>query len=295
MADPSWLLLVVVRFAHYSVVTVLFGAALFPLYAGSGSALPRRWMSGAAWAALLTTAAWFLATVAEMSGDVSAAFMPDTLWSVLKDMAFGQLAAVRLGLAGLTVWALAKRAPAWIVATLSGLLLASLAGVGHARLQAGLAGLADTVADGLHLLAAGAWIGGLAPLSLLSVIHDRGSAAERGFGQTLHRFSLMGYGAVGTLIATGLFNGWRLVGSISNLVTTPYGQLLALKVGLFLAMLALAAINRLWISPALWAPPLGSDTAPWLQRLKRHIAAEQGLAILVLAVVSWLGVIEPAV
>ena len=293
LADPAWILLVVVRFVHYGAVTGLFGTALFPLYAGTNSPLPRRWVLGASWVALLTTVAWFLATVAEMSGDLSAAFALDLLWPVLRDMAFGHLAAARLVLAGLTVWAMTTRAPPMVLAHLSGLLLASLAGVGHARLQDGTAGLADVAADSLHLLAAGAWIGGLAPLSLLAVTHDRGSAGERAFGQTLHRFSLMGYAAVGTLVATGLFNGWRLVGSVSNLTTTPYGQILVLKVGLFLAMLALAAINRLWISPPLWAPALNSDTAPWLNRLKHHIIAEQGLAVVILAVVSWLGVIEP--
>lgn len=103
----------------------------------------------------------------------------------------------------------------------------------------------------------------------------------------------MGYVAVATLIGSGLLNSWYLVGSISNLLTTPYGQLLIVKLGLFAGMLALAAANRFWLVPA-----LSRDSSQALiagQRLRRHVIAEQALGFLVIVIVSLLGTLEPAI
>ena len=57
--------------------------------------------------------------------------------------------------------------------------------------------------------------------------------------------------SVGALIATGIVNGWILAGSAPALVGTDYGRLLLAKVALFLAMVAVAAINRLRLTPRL--------------------------------------------
>jgi putative copper resistance protein D len=55
------------------------------------------------------------------------------------------------------------------------------------------------------------------------------------------RFSGLGVISVVVLLATGLLNTWFLVGSPLALVGTTYGQLLLGKLGLFLAMVTLAA------------------------------------------------------
>lgn len=61
----------------------------------------------------------------------------------------------------------------------------------------------------------------------------------------------MGYIAVATLIGSGLVNSWFLVGTVSGLLETPYGQFLMAKLVLFAGMLALAVSNRFWIFPSL--------------------------------------------
>src|SRR6266700_1259161 len=66
-------------------------------------------------------------------------------------------------------------------------------------------------------------------------------------GRILLRFSSMGYVAVATLVGSGLVNSWFLVGSVSNLLKTLYGQILLGKLALFAAMLALATANRFWL------------------------------------------------
>jgi putative copper resistance protein D len=296
LADPAWTLLVAVRFAHDAALTALFGLSLFPLYTAGAAGRLKPWLVLAAVLSLLTTAGWFAATVGEMSGEVADAASPVMLWSVIRDMEFGRLAMARMALATLAVvLALLGRRP-MALTLVSGLLLASLAGAGHARLDTGAAGLWRIVADALHLLAAGAWIGGLGGLA--SAIAGLGSAPTAdtlaGFGRQVRSFSHMGYAAVAILVGTGLINGTRLVGTAGNLASTPYGRLLMVKIALFLGMLALAAVNRLWISPALTGPSRELDSRPWLRRLARHVAAEQALAILVLATVSVLGVLDPA-
>jgi copper resistance protein D len=54
------------------------------------------------------------------------------------------------------------------------------------------------------------------------------------------------------MLTDGLF---YLVGSIPALVGTDYGRLLAAKVALFFAMVAVAAINRFRLTPGLVLAP----------------------------------------
>jgi putative copper resistance protein D len=100
----------------------------------------------------------------------------------------------------------------------------------------------------------------------------------------------MGYVAVGLLALTGAVNSWLLVGSWSALVGTPYGRLLGLKILLFLAMVAVALVNRWRLVPRLGDQPAATVTA-----LSRAILVEQGLGLAILAVVSLLGTWAPAI
>jgi putative copper resistance protein D len=104
------------------------------------------------------------------------------------------------------------------------------------------------------------------------------------------RFSGMGYVAVTILIASGFVNGWYFVGTLDALVSTPYGQLLIAKLCVFAGMLSLAVANRFWLVPA-----LGRDGgSAKLDRLRRHVVAEEVLGLVVVLIVSALGTMEPA-
>jgi hypothetical protein len=50
---------------------------------------------------------------------------------------------------------------------------------------------------------------------------------------------------------TGIVNAWILVGSFKALTATEYGHLLMGKTALFAAMLMIAAVNRLRLTPRL--------------------------------------------
>ena len=187
-----------------------------------------------------------------------------------------------------------SRVATWAGFLLGALVLATLAWAGHGAADPGASGNAHLVADILHLLAAGVWLGALVPLSLL--LAETRSAGDRrsilvARGATA-RFSAMAVASVGTLVISGVVNTWFLAGTVPALVGTEYGRLLLLKLGLFAAMLLIAAVNLLRLSPRL--ADLTSAGAPrTIAQLQRNALFEAGLGLGVLAVVGILGTLPP--
>ncbi|HEY6865389.1 MAG TPA: CopD family protein, partial [Burkholderiales bacterium] len=161
-------------------------------------------------------------------------------------------------------------------------LLASIAWTGHAAAEEGADRIVHLSADVLHLIAAGAWVGALWPLAAALARDSDGARAAR-------RFSALGIACVATLIATGIANAWYTVGSLPAMIGTPYGRLLTAKLTLFAAMLALASVNRLRLTPR-----LESGDAPARARLRRNAAIEAALGLAVIALVGVLGATVPA-
>ncbi|QLE73073.1 hypothetical protein FGW37_17030 [Streptomyces rectiverticillatus] len=94
--------------------------------------------------------------------------------------------------------------------------------------------------DVLHLLGVAVWLGGLA--SLLAVLWT-GAPIRRA---DVQRFSRLAFTSVCVLVATGLYQSWRQVGSWGALTGTEYGRWLLLKVALVTGMLGLAYFSRRW-------------------------------------------------
>jgi copper resistance protein D len=92
----------------------------------------------------------------------------------------------------------------------------------------------------------------------------------------------------------GLVNSWFLVGSVTRLLTTLYGQILLGKLALFAAMLALAAANRFWLVPRMIKTEDSGAPAVWLGRLRYHVLGEQFLGLMVLLAVAVFGTLRPA-
>jgi copper resistance protein D len=142
----------------------------------------------------------------------------------------------------------------------------------------------------VHLIAAAAWVGGLLPLALM--LAAAGASATVAHAPSL-RFSAYGIVAVGVLLLTGAINTWYLAGSIRALTETDYGRLLLVKIVLFLVMLALATVNRLWLTPALTVNASERPARRALWQLHRNIVIEIGAGAVILAVVAVLGVTPP--
>jgi putative copper resistance protein D len=99
----------------------------------------------------------------------------------------------------------------------------------------------------VHLVAVAFWIGILTPLKrMASTAATYPIAAQVG-----HRFGQIAFVVVPLLIIAGGYMGYALVGSISALFWTGYGQVLILKVALVAALLGLAAYNKWRFIPGL--------------------------------------------
>jgi putative copper resistance protein D len=172
---------------------------------------------------------------------------------------------------------------------------AAMAWAGHAA-AVEPAGLTAALLDALHLLAAGAWFGALAPLAaLLRPASDERGADARPFAVVAVRaFSRLALVLMALVVLTGIANSWFQVGGIPALVGTRYGWLLLLKVGLLVPILAMAQHNRSRLLPR-----LSGDGAtvgrPAMARLGRFVAAEAGLGLLILLITSGLSLSPPAV
>jgi putative copper resistance protein D len=111
----------------------------------------------------------------------------------------------------------------------------------------------------------------------------------------LLRFSGIGYTAVAALVISGLINTWFLVGSVSALTGSLYGQLLVAKLSLLGGMLALAALNRFWLVPSLMRAKADGQPEALFGRLRRHVLGEQAIGLIIVFIVSVLGMMQPAI
>lgn len=293
--------LVVVRLAQYLGAAGLFGGALFlarlsPLGARPAERALLQWSAALLFVA--TALALILQSATMAGGDASFADL-SMVGMVVGGTTFGYAVVVRLALTMLAGVALLVSRGArglWVTAALGGGATLSLAWGGHGAADDGLPGWVHLGSDLLHLLAAGLWLGALAMLVVLSL--DSRAARQPEVARRLHQaldgFSGAGTLAVGLLIFTGVANSWFLVGPtrLVTLFTTLYGWLLLMKLGLFAAMAALAAVNRWRLTPALAAA--GSAGLPSsVQSLRRSLVLESGAGLLVLAAVAWLGTLAP--
>ncbi len=181
---------------------------------------------------------------ANLTGDVSGLTDPEML-KLLWTTPVGTALLLRLvGLSLLIAGLLMGRVGTW-VSVLGGVIaIWSFDQVGH------VSGLETTFLDlalMLHLLAVALWIGVLTPLKrLASSSSTYASAADIG-----HRFGVVASATVPVLIIMGGYMGYQLVGSLTALVDTSYGQAMIIKVLLVCLLLGLAAANKLRFIPAL--------------------------------------------
>lgn len=291
---------IALRFGVFLNLMLLFGLAAYSLYATRPVPLGRQ-PAALGWLAVLglvlSTASFTLVT-AEMAGVTIADLDRETLRFIVLDTVPGTAFLARtaaLIAAAALVFAGPARPSGWLFAAAAAGALATLAWTGHAAVTEGLLGTLHRFSDIIHLLAAAAWTGALAMLLkvLFSPVDDDEAVTDARLA--LAGFAIAGSVLVALVIATGLFNGWMIVG-VAGLMLLPetlYGQLLIAKLLLFAAMLALAAANRWRLTPRLAAAQAAGDTALAVRALKISIAFESGAAALILVLVAWLGTLAP--
>jgi putative copper resistance protein D len=301
-----------VRVIHFAATILAAGTVIFqvmvagPAFAAAQlhdrdiEGLRRRWTI-LAWASLAVAAVSGAIWLLLLADDIYAAPLAEVwrdggIWTVATATRFGQVSLARLSAAALLAASLPplKRpsAPSLWRAGAVGLAIVVLIGpawTGHAGATPGGAGEIPLAADALHLLAAGAWLGGLPPLAMLLAAASKQKEPRRAAAtaSALQRFSILGMICVGVLLASGIANSWYEVGTLDNLFTTTYGQLVLVKIALFAAMVALASINRFYLTPRL-------ATSGTVHRLRQTSLAETALGFAAIAVVGFLGAMAPA-
>ena len=182
-------------------------------------------------------------------------------------------------------------------APLAAAMLASLAWAGHGAATPGPPGDLHLDRRFIHLLAAGLWLGTLPPLILLLAEARRtGDGEWTAVARTAtRRYSILAVTSVTVLLAGGLVNTWFLAGTVPALVGTEYGHLLLAKISLFIAMLLVAAVNLLRLTPRLARPADGARNLVWrtVARLQANARIETALGLGVLAIVAALGTLPP--
>ena len=319
MRDP----LAYVRAVHFAATIMVAGGVFFmvavaePAFrlgasgtqvAAQVAATVRRRVARMVWIALalavLSSAAWLVLIAAAMSGEPAAGvFTGGVLWTVLSQTDFGNDWLVRFVIACLlagrfVAFFTAQRGQSLALKTVTALLAAALVGSlawsGHGVGGLGSEAVFHLLADVLHLVAAAAWVGALVPLALLLQAAGADPDALAVARAATARFSALGMASVATLLVTGVVNSWYLVGGVAALTGTVYGRLLIAKVVVFLGMVAIAAVNRLYLTPALMrADAAGAARA--LRHLRRNAAIEAFAGAAVIVIVAKLGTLPPAI
>ena len=121
-------------------------------------------------AVTVVTAVSFLPIKSAMIGDGWAdAVTPGTLWAVVSATSVGTAWLVDAAVSMLLVLALFLHPPQRdpVIAIASGLVLSSLVLTGHAMMHEGWIGYVQQANDLVHVLASGAWLGALMPLTII--------------------------------------------------------------------------------------------------------------------------------
>jgi copper transport protein len=142
---------------------------------------------------------------------------------------------------------------------------------GHDSVDAGSSWLTQG-ADWAHLVAACLWIGGL--ISLAVAVWPAAPGLRR---TAFLRFSRLAVALVALVLVAGVYLSVVRLPQVSDLWTESYGQVLLVKIGLVLVVLAWGAVHRFVVRPALAGAGDG-----FLARVGRSVAGEAAVGIAVL-------------
>ena len=312
----------VARFGVFASLALLVGGAAFLVLVWSRGRESKR-------AATLVWAGWtgaVLSTMLELliQGPYAAglglgdALDIDLVQNVL-DTRAGRVWLARLALlalAAVLLWRLlpARRrpvreyplTPAWVLAAAAvGIALVATPGIGGHAGSGDLVPLA-VVADTAHLGGVALWLGGL--VVLFAAFLPRADADD--LRSAVPRYSQLALGAVAVIVATGVFQAWRQVGSLGALRDTDFGRLLVIKVLLVGVLVVAAAFSREVVNRTFRArtarvpvgaggpqpsdddpvfdepPPL--DDATEVRNLRRSVVIEVVIAVVILGVTALL-------
>ena len=130
----------------------------------------------------------------------------------------------------------------------------------------------------VHLFGIAFSLGALLPFRWIWMQPDTNN-----LGALAHRFGVLAMGYVGLLLSAGLGYAYLLLGDVSLIFTTRYGNVLLIKIVLAGALLSLAALNKFKLVPSL------EITSPQaVRRFQSSVKFEIALVIVILITSSLL-------
>ena len=191
------------------------------------------------------------------------------------------LCAILIGLLSADAWE-ARRL--WLLAALGLVALAAQLSVTHAASRLGLR-WPFILADGMHMLGAAIWIGGL-PYFLIAL-----NRVQDGLGWRLvgRRYSLLSMAGVASIVVGGTVMAVAYIGSVAAIYGTAYGIMVSTKVLLLLMLMLLGSFNYRTVEA------LRRDPATPVRRLKRFVEVEIGIGLTVLFAAASVTSLPPGV
>ena len=156
----------------------------------------------------------------------------------------------------------------------SAALLLSFSMSGHSQ----LGGFLSQLLLMLHLFGIAFWLGALFPFRWMCLQPD-----PHNLSIVAHRFGVLAMGYVSLLLSAGVGYAYLLLGDVSLMLKTQYGNVLLVKIVLVAALLSLAALNKFKLVPSLepkWTPNV--------RQFQRSIQFEIAIALIILTASSLL-------
>ncbi|AGA34401.1 copper resistance protein CopC [Thioalkalivibrio nitratireducens DSM 14787] len=230
------------------------------------------------WAGVGMLAAGTVGDVLQVIWTALGTLDPEMTSAYLTETRHGRISLSRLGLlvAFLAAWRLLPRRAGWAAHAFFGAaLVLSVSLTSHA---AGDGRHLLVAADAVHLAAVAAWVGTVVCLALMPVWNRKPAPAW--LPEAMRRTSAVGLAGVIAILVTGTYGIWSHFWSPAQVLGTPYGQALLLKLFLVALILGIAALNR-------WALVPGAARTGTATRLGWSIRVEAGLLILALVAAGY--------
>ena len=278
---------ILLRLALYVDLLLLFGLALFGLYSVDAVLRFRPLLRGIALIGALLSVAGLVLMTRAMSGETEFAALWPHLQMMVLETDVGLAWTLRMiALIAVVIWP-----GLWLASMAGAVALASLAWSGHGAMDNAWHLLSDI----LHLLAAGAWLGAMLALILMARLDALCSEARiRSLADSVKRFEGVGAAIVLILSITGVANYLFIVGpTLGEVLLGSYGILLVIKLALFGGMLVLAALNRFHLGPLLEQSLRAGQHQVAANALRRSVALELMIALLIVGLVAWPGTLSP--